>query len=277
MVGILKTLAICSGVFPRTPLIFFFTLAFQRKTFSNLPLSNPRKLVMALHILHFSFDRNHLVSSGVHSPFYRRGAAHLALALLLALLASQNCNPQEAAKSAPDPQSVLTFGEKLKVRGIPNAGKVSDLLYRGAQPHALGYEQLKDLGVNIVVDLRNTGSTSPERIMVEGLGMRYVSLATSAFFGPSDAEVASFLILIRDNPQRKIFVHCYFGDDRTGVMIAAYRMAEQHWTADQAYNEMRSFHFHSYLVLMGHYVKAFPTNFAVSPAFMAIRDPDRAN
>ena len=75
--------------------------------------------------------------------------------------------------------------------------------------------------------------------------MRYVSYSTSAFFGPSDTEVATFLKLIRDNPKQKVFVHCYFGDDRTGVMVASYRMAEQHWTSDQAYNEMRFFHFHT--------------------------------
>jgi protein tyrosine/serine phosphatase len=107
--------------------------------------------------------------------------------------------------------------------------------------------------------------------------MRYVRLATSAFFGPSDNQVASFLKLLRDNPKQKIFVHCYYGDDRTGVMIAAYRMAEQHWTADQAYNEMRFFHFHTYMILMGHYVKEFPANYPLSPAFVAVRDPNPAS
>jgi tyrosine-protein phosphatase SIW14 len=216
-----------------------------------------------------------LVSSSVKSSSYLHSVT--ILALLFAGLAPQNFAAQEpAATTTADPRSVLTFGEKLKVRGIPNAGKVSDTLYRGAQPRALGYQQLKNLGVAIVVDLRNTGPKSPERSTVEALGMRYVSISTSAFFGPSDSEVANFLKLIRDNPKQKIFVHCYFGDDRTGVMIASYRMAEQHWTADQAYNEMRFFHFHTYLVLMGHYVREFPANFAVSPAFEAIRAPDPA-
>jgi tyrosine-protein phosphatase SIW14 len=216
-----------------------------------------------------------LVSSVVKFSFYLRRVA--ILALLFAGLAPQNYAAQEnAAATTADPRSILTFGEKLKVQGISNAGKVSDTLYRGAQPRTLGYQQLKDLGVAIVVDLRNTGPKSPERSTVEALGMRYVSIPTSSFFGPSDTDVATFLKLIRDNPKQKIFVHCYYGDDRTGVMIASYRMVEQHWTADQAYNEMRFFHFHTYLVLMGHYVKEFPANFAVSPAFSSIRARDPA-
>jgi tyrosine-protein phosphatase SIW14 len=210
-----------------------------------------------------------LVSWVVHvSPYLRA----MMLALLFVACTSQNYRAQQNAAPTANPRSVLTFGEKLKIRGIPNAGKVSDRLYRGAQPRELGYQQLKNLGVGIVVDLRNTGPKAPERGTVEALGMQYVSIATSAFLGPRDYEVATFLKLIRDNPQQKIFVHCYFGDDRTGVMVAAYRMAEEHWTADQAYNEMCFFHFHTYLVLMGHYVKSFPANFAVNPAFTVIRE-----
>jgi protein tyrosine/serine phosphatase len=101
--------------------------------------------------------------------------------------------------------------------------------------------------------------------------MRYVNIPTSTYLGPSDNQVAKFLKLRRDNPKDKIFVHCYFGDDRTGVMIATYRIAEQHWTANQAYDEMRFFHFHTYLILMGHYVKSFPFNFTISPAFRDLR------
>lgn len=223
----------------------------------------------------FSCERNDLVSGVVNLSPYLRAA--MILALLLAAFAPQNYRAQETAAPRADPRSVLTFGEKLKIRGIPNAGKVSDRLYRGAQPREVGYQQLKNLGVGIVVDLRNTGPKAPERGTVEALGMQYVSIPTSAFLGPSDNEVATFLKLIGDHPQQKIFVHCYFGDDRTGVMVAAYRMAREHWTADQAYNEMRFFHFHTYLVLMGHYVKSFPANFAVSPAFTAIRDPNPAS
>jgi tyrosine-protein phosphatase SIW14 len=220
-----------------------------------------------------------LVFSALTFSFNTRVAAIFVLTVSLGIFVPQNFAAQEASQpaTAPDPRSVLTFGERLKVHGIPNAGKVSDTLYRGGQPRTAGYQQLKDLGVSIVVDLRNTGPRSPEKILVESLGMRYVSIPTSAYLGPSDNQVTQFLQLRRDTSQQKMFVHCYFGDDRTGVMIAAYRMAEQHWTANQAYNEMRFFHFHTYLILMGHYVKAFPLNFAISPAFSAIRAPNPAS
>lgn len=206
-----------------------------------------------------------------------RVPAIFVFAVLCHGLVPQTFHAQEAPAVAADPQSIRTFGERLKVPGIRNAGEVNDRLLRGAQPRERGYEQLKNLGVSIVVDLRNTGPQSPERQRVEALGMRYVSISTSAYLGPTDHQVATFLQLLRDNPREKIFVHCYFGDDRTGVMIASYRMAEQHWSADQAYNEMRFFHFHTDLILMGHYVKRFPGDFANSAEFAAIRAHPGAN
>jgi protein tyrosine phosphatase (PTP) superfamily phosphohydrolase (DUF442 family) len=201
-----------------------------------------------------------------------RMIAILAGATLLSLLALRIDRAHEDAVSRSYGRSVPSLGEKLALTGIPNAGKVSDALYRGAQPRGDGYRELRRLGVSMVVDLRSTASEqAAEQHAVESLGMQHVGIPTNGFFPPSDSQVATFLKLFRDNPGQKIFVHCYFGDDRTGVMVASYRMAEQHWTADQAYNEMRAFHFHRHLILMGHYVKFFPPNFAMGPAFAPLR------
>ncbi len=167
--------------------------------------------------------------------------------------------------------------ERLSIRGVENAGKISDFLYRGAQPRGEGYDELKKLGISIVVDLRNSkpvkrdGGETREQVKVEAAGMRYVEIPTSAFFGPTEFQVATFLQLLHDNPSQKVFVHCYFGDDRTGTMVATYRIAMDHWTSDEAYNEMRAYHFHKHLILMGHFVKLFPAQFALSPVFATLR------
>jgi len=167
--------------------------------------------------------------------------------------------------------------QRLQITGVENAGKISDSLYRGAQPRGAGYEELKKLGVSIVVDLRNSkpvksdGGETREQVRAEAAGMRYVEIPTSAFFGPTESQVATFLQLLRDNEKQKVFVHCYFGDDRTGVMVATYRIAVDHWTSDEAYNEMRAYHFHKHLILMGHFVKLFPAEFALSPVFATLR------
>jgi protein tyrosine/serine phosphatase len=67
-------------------------------------------------------------------------------------------------------------------------------------------------------------------------------------------------------------VHCRFGEDRTGVMVAAYRIAQQHWTAEQAVQEMYSFGFHYHLYPgMRSYVRKFPASYAAAPAFASLR------
>ncbi len=43
------------------------------------------------------------------------------------------------------------------------------------------------------------------------------------------------------------YVHCEHGQDRTGLIIGAYRVKVEHWTKEQAYQEMLRFGFHPLL------------------------------
>jgi protein tyrosine/serine phosphatase len=123
---------------------------------------------------------------------------------------------------------------------IRNYSQVTPQLYRGGQPNETGFHQLKCLGVQIVVNLRSADEADHlgEEAMVKKLGMEYVSIP-SICRKTHDEHVAGFLSLVRDHPDKKIFVHCEFGIDRTGLMIAAYRMAEDGWTQKKALAEMR--------------------------------------
>jgi tyrosine-protein phosphatase SIW14 len=176
----------------------------------------------------------------------------LAPAQITTTLPVETAQPARASFGAP--------AEKLKIAGVPNAGKINDSLYRGAQPSAQGLAELKKLGVTTIVDLRgNRGPVAQERAQAEALGLRFVDIPMSGWSAPSTDQVSHFLKLLRDEPTNKVFVHCYYGADRTGVMIAAYRIAEQNWTADQAIAEMYSFGFHyRWHPTMKNYVYGFP-------------------
>ena len=163
-------------------------------------------------------------------------------------------------------------GEKLKIVGVPNAGRIGDVLFRGAQPSAQGLAELKKLGVTTIVDLRgNRSEVQWERSKSEALGMRFVNIPVLGWSSPADAQVAQFLKLF-DDPNQKIFVHCRFGEDRTGVMVAAYRIAAQKWSADRALEEMNSFGFHYRLYRgMRSYIRKFPDNYASEGTFATLR------
>ena len=163
--------------------------------------------------------------------------------------------------------------EKLKLAGVSNAGKVSEMLLRGAQPSAQGLAELKKLGVTTIVDLRgNSGPVARERAQAESLGMRFVNIPVLGWSAPDDAKVAQFLKVVQQDPTQKIFVHCYYGEDRTGVMVATYRIAQQNWTPEQAAAEMNSFGFHYNLYRgMKSYVRKFPAKLAADPVFAFLR------
>lgn len=120
--------------------------------------------------------------------------------------------------------------------------QVDAALYRGGQPGAEGFRAVKALGVGTVVNLRRS---TAERETVEALGLRYVDLSTGLTpFGlgggiPEDV-VQRFFDVVDDPGSGPVFVHCRRGADRTGTLIAMYRIARQGWSAQAAYDEARS-------------------------------------
>jgi tyrosine-protein phosphatase SIW14 len=156
---------------------------------------------------------------------------------LLAFTMCLNAVPVEVRKGKGTVPAVKSsMGRHLSLEGVPNFGEVTSMLYRGGQPTQEGFNRLAKMGIKILVD--NGRSTRDER-KTKRLGMRFVSLPWYCPF-PKDRVFARFLRLIKKNPDKKIFVYCRLGDDRTGMMIAAYRMGEQGWTAEQAMKEMHA-------------------------------------
>ena len=180
---------------------------------------------------------------------------------------------QSNSVSAPAAPERHAFGEKLQLHGIPNAGKISDSLYRGAQPHEKGFFELKKLGITTIVDLRseNREKVQWERAHAESAGIQFVHIPVGGWAAPSDEQVAQFLRLFRDDPQQKIFVHCHLGEDRTGVFVAAYRMVLEKWPVEQAEKEMYYFGFNGFWhPAMKSFVRGFPAHLNSSPELSSL-------
>ena len=178
-----------------------------------------------------------------------------------------------ANSSAASSAAGVSFAEKLSVDGLPNLGKISDQLFRGAQPSLSNLAELKELGVTTIVDLRSESShmREQERLRAEALGIHFVSIPVGGFSNPSSAQVAQFFALLRQSPRETVFVHCRFGHDRTGVFIATYRIAFDHWTAEQALAEMSAFGFnHTWHPSMIGYVRDFANRLQSDPIFKSL-------
>jgi protein-tyrosine phosphatase len=205
------------------------------------------------------------------TSFRLRARVFCSLSLLTAMMLLAASSPLAAQQGAP-PAPIATGPPPLAPLGIPNFGRVTEMLYRGGQPKPESYEELKALGIEIVVNFREErDKIEVERREVEALGLRYVNIPWSSWHRPPTQRVAEFLALLRANPQKKIFVHCHRGADRTGVMVAAYRMAVENWTPPQALAEMKAFHFHRFwLRHLKSYVEDFPRLLDADPAFRAL-------
>jgi tyrosine-protein phosphatase SIW14 len=195
--------------------------------------------------------------------------ATLAAVFLLAFTLAAGAAAQTPAQTAPVTTQSFTPAERIHATGLRNAAKVSEQLYRGAQPRAAGLRALQKIGVTTIVDLRaeNQPKIAWERKAAEALGMRFVNIRVNAWAPPSEAQVAEFLSLFRDNPQEKVFVHCEFGDDRTGLFVATYRIAYENSSVEEALREMNQFGFNNvWHPSMGTFVCDFPTQLDTSPA-----------
>lgn len=178
-----------------------------------------------------------------------------------------------AASSAPA-AAHAEHGDKLRVAGIPNFGKIDEHLYRGAQPRAGGLPELKKLGVTTIVDLRgeDPSKSTWEQKHAETLGIRFVHIPVSGWAPPSDAQVAEFLNIFRANPQERVFVHCRYGDDRTGVFVAVYRMAFDKFLSDDAIHEMYFFGFNGFWhPSMRAFIREFPNRLSSDPALQTFK------
>jgi uncharacterized protein (TIGR01244 family) len=119
---------------------------------------------------------------------------------------------------------------------------VNDRVYRGAQPTNSGFQDLAQLGIKTVVDLRDIGehSQADEQKIVTDLGMRYVSIPMHGMSTPKDDQVAAVQALFNDPASGPVFVHCKRGADRTGMVIAVYRVSHDGWDNKKALSEAKA-------------------------------------
>lgn len=153
----------------------------------------------------------------------------------------------------------------VKAQGLPNLHKVDEGLYRGAQPTKRGMKSLERLKVKTVVNLR---SMHGDKHLLQGRSLDYVRLAFDTT-KPEMSNVLAFLRVATDPKKRPVFVHCKHGADRTGMMVAFYRIVVQEWSKKDAIREMRrgGFGFHP---IWGHLIR-FIKKADIAPLKRALR------
>jgi protein tyrosine phosphatase (PTP) superfamily phosphohydrolase (DUF442 family) len=201
--------------------------------------------------------------------------APLLISLIFVFVLAEQLSAQKQVQPSTPSEMHSAYGEKLHIAGVPNSGKINDHLFRGAQPRDPGLLELKKLGVTTIVNLRDEDAPkiSWEEKRAASLGIRFVHIPVDGWSPPTNEQVAQFLSLFRDNALEKVFVHCHYGDDRTGVFVASYRMAFEKLPADQALKEMYYFGFNgTWHPSMAAFVRDFPARLLTAPSLITFKN-----
>jgi protein tyrosine/serine phosphatase len=146
---------------------------------------------------------------------------------------------------------------------IPYFSKVNDSLYRGGRPKPADLSYLKNLSVRTVINLQGgdlnnpryrvfmkwwepgelVGAITAEMILSESLGLLFFSKPLDAIDPVSDEDdvrIDEILAIMSNAAAQPVFVHCEHGVDRTGLIIALYKVKYMGMSAEDAYNEWRA-------------------------------------
>jgi protein tyrosine phosphatase (PTP) superfamily phosphohydrolase (DUF442 family) len=123
------------------------------------------------------------------------------------------------------------------IADLVHACQVLPNVLTGGQPGAAHLHALREVGTNIVLDLRDPMEPRPvdEQAVVQDLGMEYVNIpvTTGAL---NDGTLERILETVRDAGERTIFCHCNSGG-RVGAALMAYLMVERGMNEEDAITE----------------------------------------
>lgn len=116
---------------------------------------------------------------------------------------------------------------------IENWYKIDDKVYRSAQPDGRGMKDAERFGIRNVLNLRNYHSDNDE---VKGTGVKIFRVQMEA--GDIEDDQITAALRIIGHAEGPILVHCMHGADRTGAVIAMYRIVFLSWGKEAAIDEM---------------------------------------
>lgn len=170
---------------------------------------------------------------------FKRLKAHKFLLVILLILAVFFYIAPGYETSTPLPQSErpLTWAQPLTDSKIGNFYKVTDGVYRGDRPTAEDLKELQSRGIKTLLDLE-TFHTDRYVIAESKTNFKFLHIRMNPW-DIDDDDIVTALDILTDKNNFPIYVHCKHGSDRTGVVIAMYRIVVQGWSKEDAIAEMK--------------------------------------
>ncbi len=139
---------------------------------------------------------------------------------------------------------LISAQKQTITKDLPNFYPVNEVLYRGGQPTEAGVKELAKMGVKTIIDLRGADEKAKkEESWAQNAGLKFINKPLDNWRGPKNAKIEDIIAEINKPENQPVFVHCQRGADRTGTVIAVYRITHDNWTAQQANTEAKKFGF----------------------------------
>ena len=124
--------------------------------------------------------------------------------------------------------------EKIDSKRFKRLYKINDYLYRSEQPSKKGFKELEASGIKTILNLRRAKNDSSR---AKGRDLLLLTLPLKAK-ELNEKDIIDGLKAIQDSP-KPVLVHCWHGSDRTGALVAAYRIVVEDWPKEKAIKEFR--------------------------------------
>ena len=154
--------------------------------------------------------------------------------------------------------SAANAQKAIENKDLPNFAEVNAKLFRGGQPTENGVKELARRGVKTIIDLRGEDENAKkEELWANKAGIKFVAVNLSNWFKPKTTDIENVVKQIDAADNQPVFLHCKRGADRTGTVVAVYRISHDNFTAKQAIDEAKKFNFGWWQFWMKDYINDY--------------------
>jgi protein tyrosine/serine phosphatase len=176
----------------------------------------------------------------------RAGVLATAFAAIAASLAS-GCGSGQVGAIQPASAPFVALDSRKPGVGLEYFAKVGPELFRGGIPAAADLVTLKKkYGIKTDINLIGFGKADQKALVEEErqaaakAGIKYVNIPLP-FTAPPQAMIDKFIATVQDPANQPVYVHCKHGRDRTGTMVALYRITVDGISGQEALAQMQEF------------------------------------
>ncbi|MCX7863032.1 MAG: dual specificity protein phosphatase family protein [Bacteroidales bacterium] len=142
---------------------------------------------------------------------------------------------------------------KIETNLFKNLHKLNDSIFRSDQPDSLDISLLNELGIKSILNLRQ--HHIDESFLGKNHHFYSYHVKMRAYY-LTNKQMAKAMCIIQSAP-KPLLIHCKHGSDRTGAVIAMYRILYNQWTKKEALKELKSKHlgFHDIFFNIPFYIR----------------------